>query len=105
MLLVTKCQKEKDMSAKKTPKQNHSWTFRKSAVEQYRLSGKSAVEIATQLRIPAWKLRGWIKEFAEEAERAVETDELERLRAEVKRLKEDNDFLKKAAAYFAKEQP
>ena len=93
------------MSAKKTPKQNHSWTFRKNAVEQYRLSGKSAVEIATQLRIPAWKLRGWIKEFAEEAERAVETDELERLRAEVKRLKEDNDFLKKAAAYFAKEHP
>lgn len=83
------------MSAKKTPKQNHSWTFRKDAVEQYRLSGKSAVEIATQLRIPAWKLRGWIKEFAEEAERAVETDELERLRAEVKRVKENNDLQKR----------
>jgi transposase len=50
-------------------------------------------------------MRLWIKEFAEQAERTAETDEVVRLRNEVKRLKEDNEFLKKAAAYFAKEQP
>ncbi|MFA6560168.1 MAG: transposase [Candidatus Obscuribacterales bacterium] len=91
------------MTQKKKTKPDYSWTFRKQAVEQYRLSGKSAAAIAQSLNIPDWKMRLWIKEFAEQAEKAADIDELERLRAENKRLKEDNDFLKKAAAYFAKE--
>ena len=61
--------------------------------------------IARQLNIEDWRMRLWIKEFAEQAEKTAETDEVVRLRNEVKRLKEDNEFLKKAAAYFAKEQP
>ena len=36
---------------------------------------------------------------------SVEHDELKRLRREVAALKQERDFLKKAAAYFAKESP
>jgi transposase len=91
------------MTQKKKTKSEHSWSFRKQAVEQYRLSGKSAAAIAQSLNIPDWKMRLWIKEFAEQAEKAADTDEMERLRSENKRLREDVEFLKKAAAYFAKE--
>jgi len=93
------------MTGKKKTKHEYSWTFRKNAVEQVKLTGKSAAAIARQLNIEDWRMRLWIKEFAEQAERTAETDEVVRLRNEVKRLKEDNEFLKKAAAYFAKEQP
>jgi transposase len=34
-----------------------------------------------------------------------ERDEVERLRAELKRVTEERDILKKAAAYFARELP
>ena len=93
------------MTGKKKTKPEYSWTFRKNAVEQVRLTGKSAAAIARQLNIEDWRIRLWIKEFSEQAERTAETDEVVRLRNEVKRLKEDNEFLKKAAAYFVKEQP
>jgi len=93
------------MTGKKKTKPEYSWTFRKNAVELVKLTGKSAAAIARQLNIEDWRMRLWIKEFAEQAERTAETDEVVRLRNEVKWLKEDNEFLKKAAAYFAKEQP
>jgi len=35
--------------------------------------------------------------------RRADADEVERLRGEVARLREERDFLKKAAAFFAKE--
>lgn len=93
------------MTAKKKTKPDYSWTFRKNAVEQVRLSGKSAAAVARNLNVEDWRMRAWVKEFAGQAEKAAETDEVVRLRNEVKRLKEDNEFLKKAAAYFAKESP
>jgi hypothetical protein len=47
------------MTQKKKTKSEHSWSFRKQAVEQYRLSGKSAAAIAQSLNIPDWKMRLW----------------------------------------------
>ena len=48
----------------------------------------------------------WIKAFsapaAEQQAQLSQTEEMRRLKAEVKRLTEERDILKKAAAYFAK---
>ena len=51
-------------------------------------------------------LRRYRQEAAEDAEKAkilADMEELHRLRREVEELQKENDFLKKAAAFFAKE--
>ena len=52
-------------------------------------------------------LYAWIKRYTKPQEQWVQEDdqsaELRRLRAELKRVTEERDILKKAAAYFAKE--
>ncbi len=49
----------------------------------------------------------WVKRYTKPQEQRVEEDdqsaEVRRLRAELKRVTEERDILKKAAAYFAKE--
>jgi Transposase. len=90
----------------------------KQYTEEYReeavrlaLEGKqSRAQIARGLGVSAWTLREWVKKHEEKSgdERSpkVETFEEEnrRLRRENDRLKMERDILKKAAAYFAKEQ-
>ena len=49
----------------------------------------------------------WIKRYGvpaeQRAERDSQADEIRRLKAELRRVTEERDILKKAAAYFAKE--
>lgn len=86
---------------KKKPAE-YSYEFRERAIRLYRTPGKSIASVALELGVPAWKLRTWVKESKEKLERSSEVDELIRLQNENKRLKEENEILKKAAAYFAK---
>lgn len=86
-----------------TPKE-HTETFKMQAVDLVRTSGRSAASVAKQLNIKVWKLRDWIKAAEEQSEKTAEQQELMRLTNENKQLKEDMEFLKKAAAYFAKNQ-
>lgn len=89
------------MKKKKTPPQ-HTREFKENAVRLTRLPGKTIASVAIGLGIPAWKLRNWIKEDNEKLERSSEIDELIQKDKEIARLKEENEILKKAAAYFAK---
>lgn len=92
------------MTKKITTQKEFTETFKMQAVGLVRSSGRSAASVAKQLNIPVWKLRNWIKDADEQSEKTAEQDELIRLRNENKQLKEDMEFLKKAAAYFAKNQ-
>ncbi|MBF0695972.1 transposase [Actinomyces bowdenii] len=60
-----------------------------------------------------WCSRGvgnWVAKYkkehgsAEEREAAAEAVEVARLKKQVRELQQENEFLKKAAAFFAKEQ-
>jgi transposase len=63
-------------------------------------------EVAQRLGITSHSLYAWKKTFAKpEAVQRAELDqsaEVRRLKAELKRMTEERDILKKAAAYFAK---
>ena len=75
-------------------------------------SGKSVSAVAKELDLTDSCLHNWVKQAAVDEKRdpagALTTDEraeLLRLRRELRTAEEERDFLKKAAAYFAKHQP
>jgi transposase len=91
-------------------KRKYSREFKLSAVKLVNEQGYSIVEGAKSLGIDPSNLRNWLGKFASEAgaaptgEGAVQA-ELRRLRKENARLLMERDILKKAAAFFAREQP
>jgi transposase len=87
-----------------TKKKQHAYTdeFREKAIRLTKIPGRSTASVALELGMPAWKLRTWIQESNQTLERRAEVKELIQLQNEIKRLKEENEILKKAATYFAK---
>ena len=82
--------------------------FKRETVRLYRSSEKSIPKVAEDLGIASESLRRWIKqcEIDEGGREGLTTDEreeLSRLRRENRTLKQERDFLKKAAVFFAKE--
>jgi transposase len=84
--------------------------FKRSAVGLVNRQGYSVPEAARSLGVDAHTLRDWLKQFSGEeglapAGEGAVADELRRLRKENARLRMEREILKKAAAFFAKEQP
>ena len=82
--------------------------YKAQAVELVRAGGKSAGQVGRDLDLAGSAHRDWVKQADDVARTGKLVDEDER--AELKRLREENrelrmqrDFLKKAAAFFAKE--
>jgi transposase len=90
------------MSSKRYPEE-----FRIEAVEQVAERGYPTREVASRLGISFPTLYKWIKMYStpepERIELQGQAAEIRRLQAELKRVSEERDILKKAAAYFAKE--
>lgn len=76
------------------------------AVKQVTESGHRVAEVADRLGVSGYSLYQWIKQYgvpeAERLQSRSQADELRWLKAELKRVTEERDILKKAAAYFAK---
>jgi transposase len=82
--------------------------FRREAVELVRLSGRSIPQIADELGVSPQSLRNWVRQGDVDAGRAEglttdEREELRRLRRENRRLTQEREILKAAAAFFARE--
>jgi transposase len=80
------------------------------AVKIVRTSGKSVGQVAQEMGLTVSALRSWVKQDEINQNPAprgpLTTDEraeLARLRKELKRVEMERDFLKKAAAFFARE--
>jgi transposase len=80
--------------------------FEIAAVEQVSQRGHSVADVAERLGVSIRSLYAWVKRYGvpEEERKAVDaqSDEMRQLKAELKRVTEERDILKKAAAYFAK---
>lgn len=96
-------------------RQHFSKEFKLEAVRLLELGQKPATQLALELGIPRNRLYKWQTELNKAGKElafpgtgrkpADERSENERLRAELKRVTEERDILKKAAAYFARELP
>ena len=95
---------------KRKPYQRFSREFKVEALRLAAAGDKPATQVARELGIRVNQLQKWKQQLeAEEitgapAKRGRPADgELERLRRENAKLKDENDILKKAAIYFARE--
>ena len=91
------------------PKQQYTIEFKELAVKRVK-DGLTAGAAAKELGLVEQTLRNWVKAAAAGTLNGVgatvvtsEQMELSRLRAENVRLKRENDILKKATAYFARD--
>jgi transposase len=88
----------------------YSAEFKDEAIKQVTERGYPASEVAERLGITRESLYQWMRTAgvsagARAGSKVVEKkdQEIATLKAQVKRLEEERDILKKAAAYFAKE--
>lgn len=81
--------------------------FKIEAVKQVTDRGHSTSEVASRLGVSQHSLYQWIKRYSlppdQRQAQVSQHEELRRLRSELKRVTEERDILKKAAAYFARE--
>jgi transposase len=93
----------------------HSKEFKLEALRQLELGQKSGTQLALELGIRRNQLYKWQAELGKQGKDnafrgsgrkpLIERSEIERLQHELKRVTEERDILKKAAAYFARELP
>jgi len=79
--------------------------FRVEAVRQVVERGHSVAEVASRLGVTAHSLYTWKKKYGPDSAKhnalAAEQADIRQLKKELKRVTEERDILKKAAAYFA----
>lgn len=92
-------------------KQTFSKEFKLEAVRLLEKKEKDASQLARELGVRRNQLYKWQKEienYGDEAfpgigRRSIKQDETASLKEKIKRLEQENEILKKAAVYFAKE--
>lgn len=95
--------------------QHYTEEFRKEAVKRSEQPGVTQAQVAKELGVSAQQIANWKRQFNRLSDKQFnsvdgvnysknESEELRKLRRENKRLQEEMEFLKKAAAYFANDQ-
>ncbi|MEQ1515544.1 MAG: transposase [Usitatibacteraceae bacterium] len=107
-------------AVKKNPdriRERYAKEFKVEAVRLLKLGQKPATELALELGVRRNQLYKWAEQLAAKGGDVAiafngpgrqshdQLSEIERLRRELKKVTEERDILKKAAAYFAKELP
>lgn len=89
------------------PRRKYTDEFKRDAVSLVTKQGYTATEAARSLGINNQLIHKWKKVFDDQSSNTVldkdEREELKRLRKEIHQLKMEQEILKKASAYFAKE--
>jgi transposase len=83
--------------------------FKEEAVKQVTERGYTVAEVSARIGVSAHSLYKWVKAVSPDTNEQQSKELLEakseilRLRAQMRRLEEERDLLKKAARYFAKD--
>ena len=79
--------------------------FKIEAVKQVTERGYSVAEVAARLGTTTHSLYSWLQRYGQKGPQQInridDQAEIARLKAELRRVSEERDILKKAAAYFA----
>ena len=89
------------MSGKRYPED-----FKIEAVRQVTDRGYKAAEVAQRLGVTVKSLHDWINKYGSNSaqhQAQSQQEEIRKLKAELRRVTEERDILKEAAAYFAVE--
>ena len=92
-------------------RKKYTQEFKQQTVKLVTEQGYSISEAAKNLNIPPGNINRWLAECSQESSPLVKTkpklsadqEELNRLRKENHRLRQEREILKKAAAFFANE--
>lgn len=90
-------------------RKKYSPEFKREAIELVRRSGASCRQVALEIGVAPNLLTRWVREAQPGTEKAFpgtgspRDEELARLKRELARVTKERDFLRDAAAYFAKE--
>lgn len=95
--------------------QTYTEEFRREAVKRASQPGNTAASVAKELGIHPGQIYNWKRQFSRLSEKQFnslngvdysksESEEVRKLKRERDALKKELEFLKKAAAYFAKQQ-
>ena len=98
------------MDTEKKPRKSYTREFKIEAVRMTTEGGVSVAQAARDLGLNENTLHNWRRQFRQwgagpnaTGEALSQAEEIQRLRKELARVREDRDFLKKAAVWLAKE--
>ena len=86
-------------------RKNYPKEFKDNAVRMYLSSGKTMSAVAAELKVNALTLKDWVKASDKGSKKSPDYGEVVELKKKLKQLEMENEILKKAAAYFAKQHP
>ena len=88
---------------------HYSDATRKKVVQQHIQDGRTIKSLAAEYGVSSASISNWIRDYRKECQTNDEEksqlelmEEVRKLRLEKAELEKENDFLKKAAAFFAK---
>ncbi len=84
-------------------RKRYSEEFKREAIRQITVRGHRVGDVSQRLGVTGKSLRTWMEQARVGGGDATGAGEILRLKAELRRVTEERDILKKAAAYFAKE--
>ena len=98
------------MDTEKKPRKAYTREYKIEAVRMTTEGGVSVAQVARELGINENTLHNWRRQFRQwgagpgaTREALSQAEELQRLRKELARVREERDFLKKAAVWLARE--
>ena len=93
------------------PAARYSDEFKEQVVREVVEKDRTISSVASSYDLVPQTVGNWVARYRKEhttdqdRKKASESAEIAKLRAENRELRQENDFLKKAAAFFAKERP
>ena len=90
------------------PRRQYTEEFKQEAVELIKRSGKSQAQISRELGVSGQNISRWRQKYGEDEnefeEQTISKEEFKAMQAELRRVKEERDILKKALNIFSRKE-